>query len=471
MERQPPSFTVPMSTGRRCGESLRRSVAMVALLLSLGSPLLAQSPVTFRYFYDDARQLQKVVDSTGVVIEYVYDAVGNILEVRRSATAPGSLSIFSFTPGQGAPLTTVTIRGQGFASTPTGNTVRFNGVVATVTSSTVDTLLAVVPADAASGPISVTVGPATATSSPVFVVLAVPVITSIAPKVIDAAAPPSSVQISGVQLGGSTFAFLPAFQPPVVTVGTSSVNPGGTSATLPVTVAATARGQFTLVGTNLAGTSDGLPSSGNTIRVISGPDEIDTDGDGFPDRLEALLGSDPFDAASVPNANAIRIGDVEARSVSVLNTGGTAPGQPTTLEADAVVFSTLNLAGVTGGQPIQLEASAVPFSALNTDPSAPPGGATGGSTGGGGGSATQVVFEADAVFFSVNNLAPSAPPAAIRAAIDPLLEAPPNATQQRGNVASTLESQPLAFLEAFLTAVPRNSSFEVRNSDAPRRKP
>ena len=44
------------------------------------APAPTQVPITFQYFYDDLGQLTKVVDSTGTVIEYVYDEVGNILE-------------------------------------------------------------------------------------------------------------------------------------------------------------------------------------------------------------------------------------------------------------------------------------------------------------------------------------------------------------------------------------------------------
>jgi len=43
-------------------------------------PLQAQAPITFSYFYDDLGQLKKVVDSTGVALDYRYDPVGNILE-------------------------------------------------------------------------------------------------------------------------------------------------------------------------------------------------------------------------------------------------------------------------------------------------------------------------------------------------------------------------------------------------------
>jgi YD repeat-containing protein len=62
--------------------------------------LNAQSSVGFHYFYDDLGQLTKVIDSTGTVIEYVYDPVGNILQVKRSNVAP--LSQLPYGAGGGA---------------------------------------------------------------------------------------------------------------------------------------------------------------------------------------------------------------------------------------------------------------------------------------------------------------------------------------------------------------------------------
>ncbi len=432
-------------------------VVLVVLALSAAESVRAQTPITFRYFYDDTGQLSKVVDSTGILVEYVYDPVGNILEVKRSKTA-GGLTLFNFTPGQGGPLTAVSIQGQGFAATPAANVVRFNGVVAAVLSATTDTLIASVPVGATSGPISVTVLENTATSAASFVTVAVPVITSITPNAIDVTLPPSSIRITGANLGGATFGFLPVLQPSPLTIGTPQVNTDGTAATLPITVLPSARGRFTLVGTNAFGGSDAMPSKGNTVTVITAQDEVDSDGDGFPDRLEALLGSDPFDPESVPNPNAIRVGEVEAQAVSVLNTGGLAPGQVTTLEADAIVFSTLNLAGVTGGQPLQLEANALAFSTLNTGSSVPAGAASGsggtGVDGGGQGGfgGRPVLFEADAIPFTVNNVAPGAPPAAIQGALSPRPESPVNRSQGADAVAASLKSHPLAFINAYLTA-------------------
>ena len=96
--------------------------------------------------------------------------------------------------------------------------------------------------------------------------------------------------------------FLPvaALTPAAITAGTAQTNSNGTAATVPITVAATARGRFTLVGTNGFGGTDTTPTSGNTLTLINAQDDVDTDGDGFPDGLELMFGSDPALAASVP---------------------------------------------------------------------------------------------------------------------------------------------------------------------------
>src|SRR6266498_1107716 len=85
---------------------LIRIVMLAAVCSMCTNALQAQAPITFNYFYDDLGQLKKVVDSTGVALDYLYDPVGNILEVKRSAAPPGQLTIFSFTPAQGGPLST-----------------------------------------------------------------------------------------------------------------------------------------------------------------------------------------------------------------------------------------------------------------------------------------------------------------------------------------------------------------------------
>src|SRR5205823_513688 len=159
---------------------------------------------------------------------------GNILEIRRSTSPLGNLTIFSFTPGQGGPLTAVTIRGQGFANTAASNVVAFNGKVAAVLSATRDTLVASAPVGATSGPISVTVGGNTTNSATSFQVASVPLVTSIKPGVVEVTQPASSLQVTGASLVGSKFEFLPLLQPLAITIGTPSVSADGSGVRLPI---------------------------------------------------------------------------------------------------------------------------------------------------------------------------------------------------------------------------------------------
>ena len=109
---------------------------MIAMLLVTPQLGLGQGPIAFQYFYDDLNQLVKVIDSTGVTIQYVYDAVGNLQQIVRSNTGQSVLAIFNFTP-QTVPISgTVTIQGQGFSTTPSANVVKFNDVAVTVVSAT-----------------------------------------------------------------------------------------------------------------------------------------------------------------------------------------------------------------------------------------------------------------------------------------------------------------------------------------------
>src|ERR1700761_8015592 len=103
-----------------------RSAAIAALGYGLLSSCQGQSPVTFQYFYDDLNQLTKVVDSTGVEIDYAYDPVGNIVQIKRTAVASGALTIFNTTPLTAPTGTTITIQGQGFSSTLSANQVTLN---------------------------------------------------------------------------------------------------------------------------------------------------------------------------------------------------------------------------------------------------------------------------------------------------------------------------------------------------------
>src|SRR6266481_6559441 len=152
------------------------------LLLGFASPLWAQS--TVQYVYDALGRLTQVIDPSGNVATYNYDAVGNLLSITRSTSSPSALAIFGFSPAQGSVGQTVAIQGQNFSATPSANTVQFNGTTATVTAATTNSLTVTVPAGATTGVISVAVGTATANSSGPFTVQSVPVITSLSPTLV-----------------------------------------------------------------------------------------------------------------------------------------------------------------------------------------------------------------------------------------------------------------------------------------------
>jgi YD repeat-containing protein len=262
------------------------SITMFVLMLI--APVLVQVPITFWYFYDDLGQVIKVVDSAGVVIEYVYDDVGNLLEIKRS-TVPG-LAIFNFTPQRGAIGISVTIQGQGFSAVPADNTVRFNGAVSVVDAATPTDLMVTVPSDAITGPIAVTVGGVTATSNRDFTVASVPVISAVSPKATleDTVIP--DLQVTGLNLTGSTFSFPPVFPPPPLYIESAVIDPSGTSATLTVTVPADTAGTYVLLATNAHGQSDTSQTEANTLYVLNATQ--DTDGDGLTNADEFARGTD-----------------------------------------------------------------------------------------------------------------------------------------------------------------------------------
>jgi hypothetical protein len=146
-----------------------------------------------------------------------------------------------------------------------------------------------VPAGATSGLISVTVGTATANSSSNFTVLAVPVITSVSPTLVLNAPTINPFTVNGSNLTGATFSFLPAFIPAAITVSNVNINGNGTSATMTLTLASNAAGSFTVVATNGTGSSSSIPTTSNTLTVLSSDPNADFDGDGLTNIYEAAI--------------------------------------------------------------------------------------------------------------------------------------------------------------------------------------
>lgn len=296
-------------------------VITLSAFLLIAARCLATASLSQINVYDDAGRLIRVVDMSGTALVYSYDATGNLLEIRH--TSLNGIAIFDLSPQKGATGTPVIIQGQGFGAIPAANDVRFNGTAAPVVSASSASLVVTVPTGATSGPITVTAGGQTATSSQPFTVTASPVISAISPSAttsIASGVAVTNVQITGLNLQGSAFSLLPAFTPPPLTVSSASIDPGGASATLSISIAAGTSGSFTIVATNGAGSSSSFSSSANTLSVLEGekdpdgdgltnaqeialgtdPFRADTDGDGFNDGVEASAGSNPLDPHSTP---------------------------------------------------------------------------------------------------------------------------------------------------------------------------
>src|ERR1700730_6133511 len=82
--------------------------------------------VALRYFYDDAGQLFRVLDSTGTLIEYDYDPDGNILATNRSSVPPTALAVLNMVPLITASDQVITVYGQNFSPNIAGNVVTVN---------------------------------------------------------------------------------------------------------------------------------------------------------------------------------------------------------------------------------------------------------------------------------------------------------------------------------------------------------
>ncbi len=338
-------------------------LTILVLALALVNSSQAQ-PTDYQYIYDSRGQLVKAIDSSGVMIEYIYDEVGNMLEVKR--TLVNGLAIFGFTPTLGPEGINVDIQGQGFGTLPGDNTVTFNGASAQVNSASPKKLNVTVPIGATTGPIGITVGTQSAFSTAPFTVIGQPLITSISPNVMLVGST-VTLQVQGVNLTGTGFKFQPAL--PTLPIINFNVNPGGAGASLSVIADATAVGtSFVLVANNLAGSSSAVAGTGNTVQVVAGggdldldglsnaneialgtnPSNPDTDGDGWPDGVEVQVGSDPLNPASVPKQLVV----ANPPNVIIVRPGtGDAGGLPfnTTIAAPPSITVVLPGTGDAGG--------------------------------------------------------------------------------------------------------------------------
>ena len=122
-----------------------RWLPRVALVLGLVIPAFATAQ-TWQYLYDEVGRLKSAIAPSGDRADYEYDAVGNIVAIRRSAA--GALNISEFSPQIGKGGTSVKLIGSGFSTTLASNTVKFNGVTATVTAATATQLTVTAPTPA-----------------------------------------------------------------------------------------------------------------------------------------------------------------------------------------------------------------------------------------------------------------------------------------------------------------------------------
>ena len=200
----------------------------------------------------------------GTIVDYTYDAVGNIVAIQRSSTL---LGISSFAPSAGPVGETVVLSGSAFDATPANNAVRFSGVPATVTMASRTRLSVVVPAGATTGPISVTVGLNSANSTGPFTITqgyGVPSLAGFTP----------ACAIAGATISVSGADFNPAAAATSVAVGSASVSANVTASNALTFSVPAGAGSGRISVTTAAGSGSSfarllIPPSGTTCSDVS----------------------------------------------------------------------------------------------------------------------------------------------------------------------------------------------------------
>jgi YD repeat-containing protein len=300
----------------------------------------ARGQVNFRYFYDGNGQLFRVLDSSGNLVEYDYDASGNPTQILRSTLATNSLAILNVVPARGTAGSTVTIYGQNFSSVASGNTVMFNGVAASVISASSTALVVSAPAAVTTGPVSVTVNGSTVTSGALsFTVLLLPAITSISPG-IGYAGQSLQITVQGTDLANAMFAFQGAGAIQVTGVSYT----GSAQATFTANIGQVG-GNFVLVASNDFGSSTSTASAANLLRVYEPP------GSNFVSVRLAVFNTyyPPATQPGVPAGSHTAI-----ENLSVFNTylaPGTEPGVPPGQNSALEMLSVFNKYLAPGSEP------------------------------------------------------------------------------------------------------------------------
>ncbi|WP_150119028.1 IPT/TIG domain-containing protein [Massilia sp. NR 4-1] len=148
---------------------------------------------TIRYVYDRSGRITQSLDMHNSGAEYVYDAVGNLVAIKKINGQ--NLAISDVSPKNGYPGSDVNIYGSGFDTVPTKNKILFNSVEAKVLSSTKNLLKVSVPQGAVSGKVAIENSKGMASWSGEFMVYeSLPRITEIIPAI---GGPSSHVSIVG----------------------------------------------------------------------------------------------------------------------------------------------------------------------------------------------------------------------------------------------------------------------------------
>jgi hypothetical protein len=158
-----------------------RSLGLIVALALLGGPAVA-SGQTVQYAYVAAGRLSVVADPRGDLAVYQYDAVGNLLSIRRIdvGEVPDAVVIAYVTPEVGSPGSIVSIFGKGFGATADANVVAFNDAETAVLAASPTRLIVRVPPEATTGPIRVATPLGVATSAPFRVLGALRIIPATA---------------------------------------------------------------------------------------------------------------------------------------------------------------------------------------------------------------------------------------------------------------------------------------------------
>lgn len=212
-----------------------RGLAVLFMALAAWTPVAA---AVVEYTYDEIGRLVGVYAPNGDAAQYVYDAAGNITQIKRFTSA--QLSIIEFTPNSGPVGTTVTIWGTGFSTTPGNNTVTFNGTGATVSAATANRLTVTVPTGATTGAIAVAVGGGNTTSASNFSVTG----AAAGAPTISGFSPASGTSGTAVAISGTNFETTPSLNDVNLNTTFASVS-SATSTSISTTVPAnTGSGKF-----------------------------------------------------------------------------------------------------------------------------------------------------------------------------------------------------------------------------------